>query len=56
MMKLKKQIVSLCNESKLPIEAVLFVLKDVYRDAEESYIAFEAKKKAQEDQEKTNVE
>lgn len=37
MVELKNKIVALCNESELSIEAVLFVLKDLYRDAQESY-------------------
>lgn len=32
--ELKKQIIDLCNESKLPLEAILFVTKDVWRDVE----------------------
>jgi len=43
MMELKNNIVTLCNNSGLTIEQVLFVLKDAYRDAEDSYITFKAK-------------
>lgn len=42
MMELKEKIVALCNESGLTIEEVVFVLKDAYRDAEDSYIKFRA--------------
>ena len=34
MEELKQRILNLCNESELPIEAVMFVLKDAWRDAE----------------------
>ena len=34
MEKLKQQIIDLCNESGLPLEAILFVTKDVWRDVE----------------------
>lgn len=44
MMELKEQIVALCNKSGLTIEEVVFVLKDAYRDAEDSYIKFRAAK------------
>ena len=41
MMELKNSIVTLCNESGLPLEAILFIVKDIYRDAEESYAAYQ---------------
>lgn len=34
MIKLKEEILNLCNSSGLPLEAIIFVLKDVWRDAE----------------------
>jgi len=34
MEELKQQILTLCNSSSLPLEAVMFVLKDAWRDAE----------------------
>ena len=34
MEELKQKIIDLCNESDLPLEAVLFVTKDVWRDVE----------------------
>ena len=34
MEELKQQIINLCNASKLPLEALLFVTKDVWRDVE----------------------
>lgn len=43
MVELKNKIIALCNSSGLTIEQVVFVLKDVYRDAEEDLIAFKLK-------------
>lgn len=34
MEELKQQIIDLCNESGLPLEAILFVTKDVWRDVD----------------------
>ena len=34
MEELKQKIINLCNESNLPLEAILFVTKDVWRDVE----------------------
>ena len=35
MEELKMQLLDLCNKSQLPIEALYFVIKDLYRDAED---------------------
>ena len=37
MEKLRLQIIDLCNKSGLPLEALLFVVKDVYRDVNEAF-------------------
>ena len=34
MNELKNKILNLCNESGLPLEAIIFVVKDTWRDAE----------------------
>ena len=34
MNELKDKILDLCNNSNLPLEAVIFVVKDIWRDAE----------------------
>ena len=34
MEELKQKIIDLCNESGLPLEAIYFVTKDVWRDVE----------------------
>ena len=49
MMELKNKIVALCNQSGSTIEQVVFVLKDAYRDAEDSYITFKAKQEIEEE-------
>jgi len=45
MEELKMKLVQLCNESGLPLEAIVFVTKDVWRDAQDT---FEMYKKQQE--------
>ena len=47
-MELKNNIITLCNNSGLNIEAVLFILKDLYRDAQDAYEMYEEKKKENE--------
>lgn len=34
MEELKQKLVDLCNQSGLPLEAILFVTKDLWRDVE----------------------
>ena len=36
MEELKQKLVDLCNESGLPLEAILFVTKDLWRDVEDT--------------------
>ncbi len=36
MEELKQKIIDICNESQLPLEAILFVTRDVYRDVEDA--------------------
>ena len=50
MIELKDKIIALCNESGLPLEAIMFVLKDAFRDAEMNLrIAEERQKQKEED-------
>ena len=35
MEELKTKLIELCNNSKLPLEPVYFVVKDLYRDLQE---------------------
>lgn len=34
MNELRNKILNLCNESGLPLEAIIFIVKDIWRDAE----------------------
>ena len=43
MEELKQQILDLCNSSDLPLECVVFVLKDAWRDAEAALRAAKAR-------------
>ena len=36
MEELKQKLTNLCNESGLPLEALLFVTRDLYRDVEDT--------------------
>lgn len=36
MEELKQKLIDLCNESGLPLEAILFVTKDLWRDVEDT--------------------
>ena len=36
MEELKQKLLDACNESGLPLEAILFVTKDLYRDVEDT--------------------
>ena len=48
MEELKQQIIDLCNNSGLPLEAILFVTKDVWRDVEATLRAYQEKAKEEE--------
>ena len=48
MEELKQKIINLCNESGLPLEAILFVTKDVWRDVESTLRDFKKKQEEQE--------
>ena len=41
MTELKERLLQLCNQSGLPLEAVMFVVWDLYRDIEETYRRYE---------------
>jgi len=36
MEELKQKLIDVCNESGLPLEAILFVTKDLWRDVEDT--------------------
>ena len=46
MEELKQKLIDICNQSGLPLEAVVFVTKDLWRDAEETYRKFKASQDA----------
>ena len=50
MIELKNKIINLCNTSGLPLEAIMFVLKDAYRDSEESLAAADLKARREAEQ------
>lgn len=37
MYELKDNLLQICNESGLPLEAIVFVVRDLYRDVEDAY-------------------
>lgn len=45
MEELKQKIIDLCNESGLPLDAILFVTKDVWRDVEDTLRAYKEAQK-----------
>jgi hypothetical protein len=52
MEELKQKIIDLCNQSGLPLEAIYFVTKDVWRDVEATLrVAQESQAAAQEEKE-----
>ena len=52
MEELKQKIIDLCNQSGLPLEAIYFVTKDVWRDVEATLrTAQESQAAAQEEKE-----
>ena len=55
MEELKQKIITDCNESQLPLEALFFVVKDALRDIEDALRAFKEQQK-QEQEEMNNEE
>ena len=54
MEELKQKLLDVCNESGLPLEAILFVTKDLWRDVEDTLrrvAAQELKEKNKEEKE-----
>jgi hypothetical protein len=49
---LKVKLLEDCNSSGLPLEAILFVVRDLYRDVEDTYRNF----KTQQEKEKEDKE
>jgi hypothetical protein len=51
MEELKQKIIDLCNESGLPLEAIYFVTKDVWRDVEDTLKMYKAQQNKTESKE-----
>lgn len=47
MEELRLKIINLCNESELPLEALVFVIRDVYRDVNETFAKYQQTVKEQ---------
>ena len=47
MEELKQKLLDICNESGLPLEAILFVTKDLWRDVEDTIRALKKKEQEQ---------
>ena len=56
MEELKLQLVDVCNASGLPLEAIVFVTKDLWRDAEDALRAYKNQMAATQPQEETKEE
>ena len=52
MEELKQKLLEACNESGLPLEAILFVTKDLWRDVEDTLRAARAQQVAAAKEEK----
>ena len=50
MEQLKKDIIDLCNKSGLPLEAILFVTKDVWRDVQDTMMQLEKQQQKQKEE------
>lgn len=44
MEELKKQLLDICNKSDLPLEAILFVTKDLWRDVDDTLRRYKQQK------------
>ena len=51
MEELKQKLVDICNESGLPLEAILFVTKDLWRDVEDTLRSLKEKQEQKESEE-----
>lgn len=56
MLELKQKLLDICNQSGLPFEAIYFVIKDLWRDAEVTMQNAQAKAEADSQQEKQQEE
>ena len=56
MEELKQKLVDVCNESGLPLEAILFVTKDLWRDVEDALRNLKEKKEQEQKESEENKE
>lgn len=56
MEELKLQLVDICNASGLPLEAIVFVTKDLWRDAEDALRTYKNQMTTVQSQEKVEEE
>lgn len=52
MEKLRLKLIEDINASELPLEAIVFVVRDVYRDAQETYQKYQLAQQSQTTEEK----
>lgn len=52
MNELKEKILDLCNSSGLPLEAIIYVVKDVWRDAEMTLMQIQQQQEDNKEEEK----
>lgn len=52
MEELRQKILDLCNESELPLEAIYFVVKDIWRDAESTLLQLKQQEQAKKEEDK----
>ena len=56
MEELKEKLINLCNESELSLEAILFVVKDLWRDVEDTIRRVKKQQEEQKQQEQEKDE
>ena len=56
MEELKQKLVDICNKSGLPLEAILFVTKDLWRDVEDTLRNLKEKQEQEQNESEENKE
>ncbi len=56
MEELKQQLLDICNASELPLEAILFVTKDLWRDVEDTLRRIKMQQKQEQNESEENKE
>jgi hypothetical protein len=47
MEELKQKLLAVCNESNLPLEAIMYVTKDLWRDVEDTFRSLQREQQKQ---------